>query len=159
MSKLVYLAGPITGFTFDEAVDWRQYAIVELAKEGITGLSPMRAKDYLAAITKAKGEVFSLDGDVYADLSPLSSNRGIMTRDHWDATRCDVVLANFLGAKQVSIGTVMECAWAYTHRIPIVSVATDEDIHWQHGMMKEATGFHVTTLEEGLNLVKAIFKY
>ena len=159
MSKLVYLAGPITGQTFDGAVDWRKTAIQELAKAGITGLSPMRAKEYLASITQDSGQLFTSDGDKFAVFSPLSTNRGIMTRDHWDACRCDVVLANFSGATIVSIGTVMEVAWAFTHRIPVVAVATDNDIHWQHGMIKEAVGFHVETLEEGLDLVKSIFDY
>ena len=158
MSKLVYLAGPITGLSFDGAVDWRKEAVISLAKEGITGLSPMRGKEYLESIA-TNGNVFTSDGDKYSVHSPLSTNRGITTRDHWDATRCDVVFANLLNAPSVSIGTVMEIAWAYTHRIPVVAVATDNDIHWKHGMIKEAVGFHVTTLDEGLNLVKAIFRY
>jgi hypothetical protein len=35
-----------------------------------------------------------------------------MTRDRFDATRCDVLLVNLLGAERVSIGTMMEVAWA-----------------------------------------------
>ena len=37
----VYLAGPITGLTYEECVGWRERAKEELAKAGITAYSPM----------------------------------------------------------------------------------------------------------------------
>ena len=145
--KNVYLAGPITGQTFGECTDWRQFAIKELASAGITGLSPMRAKDYL------KNETFV--GDEYQD-TVLSSSRGIITRDRWDTTRCDLILVNFLGAERVSIGTVMEMAWADACRTPSIVVMKPEgDLH-DHSMLREVTGFRVETLEEGLEVAKAI---
>jgi hypothetical protein len=42
----------------------------------------------------------------------LSCARGITTRDYNDCKRCDILVANFLGADKISIGTVMEIAWA-----------------------------------------------
>ena len=145
--KNVYLAGPITGQTFDGCTDWREFAIKDLGAVGITGLSPMRAKDYL------KNETFV--GDEYQD-TVLSSSRGIITRDRWDTTRCDLILVNFLGAERVSIGTVMEMAWADAVRTPIIVVMKPEgDLH-DHSMLREVTGFRVVTLEEGLEVAKAI---
>jgi hypothetical protein len=145
--KNVYLAGPITGQTFDGCTDWREFAIKELGAVGITGLSPMRAKDYL------KNESFV--GDEYQD-TVLSSSRGIITRDRWDTTRCDLILVNFLGAERVSIGTVMEMAWADACRTPSIVVMKPEgDLH-DHSMLREVTGFRVETLEEGLEVAKAI---
>ena len=156
MTKTVYLAGPITGLNFAGAVDWRNDAIRELADAGIKGLSPMRAKEYLKAI--ASDAAFTSDGDKYAIQSPLSTNRGITTRDRWDATRCDVLLVNFEpthGKGIVSVGTVMEIAWADSKRIPIVC-AMPEGNELSHGMVLEAIGFRVHTLREALDLVKAI---
>ena len=154
--KTVYLAGPITGCNFAGAVDWRNHAIKELADVGIKGLSPMRAKEYLKQI--AEHTEFTNDGDKYAIQSPLSTNRGITTRDRWDATRCDVLLVNFApthGRGIVSTGTVMEIAWADAKRIPIVCVMPEGNEH-QHGMVLEAIGFRVATLEQALDIVKAI---
>ena len=156
--KTVYLAGPITGCSYEGCVDWREYAIKELAAVGITGLSPMRAKDYL------KSE--SIVGDSYED-TVLSSSRGIITRDRWDTTRSDIILANFLGAEQVSIGTVMEIAWADLARVPIIMAIEPSELEatgpapsqgnvHEHSMLREAAGFRVETLEEGLNVAKAI---
>jgi nucleoside 2-deoxyribosyltransferase len=153
--KTVYLAGPIAGLTFSGCVDWRRYAIVELSKAGIRGLSPMRGKEYLEEI--ARTEPFTADCDAYAIQGPLSTNRGIMTRDRWDATRCDVLLANFAEAAPgvVSIGTCMEVAWADLKRTPIVAVLPKDNIH-AHGMILEAIGYRLDTLEEALFVTKAI---
>lgn len=147
----VYLAGPITGLNFAGCTDWREYAIKELADVGIKGLSPMRAKDYLANIG-----VISGTGEEYAHLGPLSLPRGVMTRDRFDGTRCDVLLVNLLGAERVSIGTVMEIAWADACRTPIVCAIEESGNVHEHMMISEAIGFRATSLEQALHLVKAV---
>jgi nucleoside 2-deoxyribosyltransferase len=148
----VYLAGPITGLTFAGCTDWRKHAIEQLAEVGVRGLSPMRCKDYLAALP-----VISGTGEEYAHMGPLSLPRGVITRDRFDTTRCDVVLVNLLGAKAVSIGTVMEIAWADLSRIPIVCAMEKGNPH-EHMMIHEALGYRVPTLEEALRIVAAILK-
>jgi nucleoside 2-deoxyribosyltransferase len=146
-----YLAGPITGLSYDGATDWRDLAVRELAPFGIKALSPLRSKEYLRGV-----ESFSADGDVYRDLSMLSTNRGIMTRDRHDATTCDVLLVNLLGAARISIGTVMEIAWADACRTPVVCAIEPAGNPHEHGMITEAIGFRVPTLAGALDIVKAI---
>lgn len=149
----VYLAGPIAGLGYTEATDWRDQAIQFLDDCGIHGLSPMRAKEYLQHVERDVG--FSATCEEYGHLSPLSGPRGIMTRDHFDATRCDVLLVNLLGARKVSIGTTMELAWAYQCRTPIVCVMEAGNVH-EHCMVTEAIGFRCGTLDEGLHVVRSI---
>jgi nucleoside 2-deoxyribosyltransferase len=146
----VYLAGPIAGLNYAGATEWRDDAIAQLAAAGIKGLSPMRAKNYLKDVQE-----FSKNCHAEGAVNVLSQPSSIMTRDRFDATRCDVILVNFLGAEKVSIGTVMELAWADLSRIPIVCVMEPGNIH-EHGMVTEAIGIRVTTLEEALEVVKAI---
>jgi hypothetical protein len=98
-----------------------------------------------------------MNGDEYQPFSVLSSNRGIITRDRWDATRCDVLLVNLLAAPRVSIGTVMEIAWADSKRIPIVCAMEAGNVH-EHGMVLEALGYRVPTIEQAVHLVKAILQ-
>jgi nucleoside 2-deoxyribosyltransferase len=117
-----------------------------LEDAGIHGLDPMRGKDYLA-----KEQSIGNDYD-----SPLSCSRGIMTRDHWDCTRCDILLVNFLGSARVSIGTCMEIAWAYDNQIPIICVIEESGNPHDHAMIREAIGFRVATLDQGLMLARAI---
>lgn len=147
----VYLAGPIAGLNYAGATEWRDYVKQELNSVGIQALSPMRAKQYLKGVAS-----FSTDGDVYKTLSVLSCNRGITTRDRFDCTTADVVVVNLLGAERVSIGTVMEIAWADVCRIPLVLIMEpDANVH-NHGMILECVGFHCHTLDEALAVTKAI---
>lgn len=146
----VYLAGPISGCSYDEAVDWREGVIGALAGKRIKGLSPMRCKNYLEGMKDLDKNCIE-----YGAINCLSSPRGIMTRDRFDCTRCDVLLVNLLGAKKVSIGTVMEIAWADLSRIPIIVVMEPGNIH-EHAMVSEAIGFRVGTLNEAIDLVVGI---
>jgi len=156
MRPTVYLAGPITGLSYDEATDWRGDAREWLAEHGINGLSPMRDKEYLSHIHNLPALKNAKEDYEYAQLGVMSTSRAIMTRDHFDCTRCSVLLVNLLGARRISIGTVMEIAWAWMARIPIVLVMEPESNPHEHGMLREATGFRVQTLEEGLLIVKSI---
>lgn len=146
----VYLAGPIAGLDYAGATDWRVHAEVELNKANIRALSPMRAKEYLKSV-----QAFSGTCGPEGDMGPLSGPRAVMTRDRFDATRCDVLLVNFLGATRISIGTAMEMAWADLKRIPVVCVCEPDNIH-RHAMLDETVGFWATTLDEGIAIVKAI---
>lgn len=153
--QTVYLAGPISGLGYIGATDWRNHAVDYLAEHGIKGLSPMRAKEYLKHVERDVG--FSSTCEEYGHLSPLSGPRGIMTRDRFDATRCDVLLVNLLGATKPSIGTIMEIAWADLCRTPIVvAIEADGSNPHEHAMVTEAIGFRCATLPEALDVVKAI---
>lgn len=151
--KTVYLAGPIAGLGYAAAVDWRDDVIAQLAADDIKGLSPMRAKEYLKHVERDVG--FSATCEEYGHLSPMSSPRGIMTRDRYDATRCDVLLVNLIGAARVSVGTVMEIAWADLCRTPIVVAMEPGNVH-EHAMVNEAIGFRCGTLDEAVHIVRSI---
>lgn len=155
--KTVYLAGPITGLSFHGCTEWRNAAVLRLAEEGIKGLSPMRAKDFLAHLQSLPKLSNAAEDYEYAKYGVMATSRGIMTRDRFDCTRCDVLLVNLLGAKTVSIGTVMEIAWADGRRIPIIAAMEPDNIH-SHGMVNEAIGFRVTTLNEALDIAIAILR-
>ena len=155
---MVYLAGPIKGLSYGACTDWRDYATKFLKSHGITALSPMRAKEHLKNEKVVAGQYRS---------HVLSSTRGIVTRDRWDVSRCDVMLANLLETKEeltenqvievpVSIGTMVEYGWADAYRKPVVSVMEREGNVHDHPMVQEITGFRVETLDEGLVTVCAL---
>lgn len=151
MEFSIYLAGPITGLSFTEATDWRFYVKQRLPSY-IKSLSPMRAKSYLDVL----GQCGS-DGKIkqtYEDYA-LSSEKGINSRDFNDVKRCDLILVNMLGAKTVSIGTVMEIAWARAFGKLVVLAMEPGNIH-DHTMLKYACGFITPTLDEAINLVVGI---
>lgn len=143
----VYLAGAISGLTYGEAQEgWRAYASTRLNESGIPAYSPLRAKDYLDAHGKLEGSY---------DEFPLSSAKGILTRDRWDVMTCDLVLMNLVGTEKVSIGSVMEAAYADAFRKPLVLVLEPENIH-MHPMLEQAAGFISSDLDEALTIVEAI---
>jgi nucleoside 2-deoxyribosyltransferase len=150
-----YLAGPIKGCTYNGATDWRQKVKDCLADVGIIGISPMRAKNYLKGEAKVGQDEIALK-DSY-DQFPLSTNKAILSRDYNDCTRSDAVIINFLGAEKVSIGTVMEAAWAHAARVPVIVVIEPDksNVH-EHGLLLEVCNFRVATLEDAVAVAAAI---
>jgi nucleoside 2-deoxyribosyltransferase len=142
---LVYLAGPIAGLTYDEAIDWRDEAKRLLAPE-VAGLSPLRAKDFL----RGTGVIGTTPYD-----HVLSSDKGIVARDRSDALRSDLILANFLDAPRSSIGTAVEFGWADAFRKPIVAVITPGSAH-DHPFLRQLAGWVVETLSDACALARTI---
>jgi len=148
--KKVYLAGAITGATYEECTTWREDVAKELRAHDIQCASPLRNKEYLS--NQAERELKdSYEGYLF------STPKAVVTRDRYDVTTCDMLFVNFLGAKRVSIGTILEIAWADSRRIPIVIVMEDNNLH-QHAMIREIAGFVVPSIKDGIEIVKAIMK-
>jgi hypothetical protein len=147
----VYLAGPVTGLTYDGAEDWRAFAAGKLFARGVHAISPLRGQEYLRSI----GEI-SPTGEGYATMHPLSSPRAIASQNRFDATRCGLMLVNFLGAQRVSIGTVMEIAWADLKRIPVVVAMEPEGNPHEHILINDAITHRTTTLEQAIDLAIVI---
>lgn len=145
MKPLVYLAGPIAGLTYDEGQDWRDMIKEELTPSIICA-SPLRSKEFL----RSEGVLGNAGYD-----HPLASDKGIMTRDHYDCMRADVILCNFLDSDKVSIGTVMECAWAFAYRKPLVVIMEKSNVH-NHPMIREAAGYIVDNFEDAVQLIRTI---
>jgi nucleoside 2-deoxyribosyltransferase len=143
--NLVYLAGPITGCSYDGATDWRAEAASQFS-DWIKPISPLRNKQYLKG-----SESIAADYPNYA----LSTAKAISSRDRNDVWRSDLILVNFLGAIKVSIGTVIEIAWATEFKKPIVLVMEDDNVH-NHPMLVEGCGFRVKTIQEGVQIAERI---
>ena len=141
----VYCAGPITGQSYDKTVNWREEFKSKLP-ENIKAISPMRGKTFL------KNETSVLDA---YESNVLTSQKGITTRDRNDVIRCDVIVVNFLNAEKVSIGTVMEIAWADMLRKPIVLIMDEKNIH-NHSMIRETAGFIVKSIDEAVFVVSTL---
>lgn len=146
MKFIAYLAGPISGTTYEGCTSWRDYAQLRLAPV-ILGMSPMRSKEYLSNETSI--------GDSYED-SVLSCQRGIMTRDFFDCGRADIIIVNLLNAERVSIGTVMEIAWAYQNKIPVIAIMEKQGNLHDHAMIREAIGFRVETVDQAIEVAKTV---
>jgi nucleoside 2-deoxyribosyltransferase len=145
LNPTVYLAGAITGTSYEETTNWRATVTQALAESNIICFSPMRGKQNLSNELIIK--------DNYAH-DPLSSQQFIFARDSYDCARCDLIFANLLGATQVSIGTVLEIAWAWSYRKPIILVMENANNPHDHSVIRGACPLRATTLDDGIELVR-----
>lgn len=174
----VYLSGPITGLTYSDSISWTDYARNSLAANHYYCGQLISHQYYLDLILKDKaGELKSiptyiegyrpLRGKEHLDTNKvlsaslhgkhgLATNKAIVSRDSYDVLSCDVMLVNLLGAKEKSIGTVSEIAWAWLSRKPIVLVMEDTGNCHEHGFILEMCGHQTTDLDEGIHIVKKI---
>jgi nucleoside 2-deoxyribosyltransferase len=143
----VYLCGPITGTPLGEAVGWRRAVAETLA--GVaqvidpTRYSPDTTRRSDSAATRELTEERLLRG------------RRTVERDQADVRRSDLVLACFLGARSVSIGSVGEMFWADAMGKPIVVVREEENVH-NHDMLNAIAGWIFTDLDAAIVEVKRL---
>lgn len=151
MSKLVYLAGSVSGLTYEGANNWREWVRKRPAiwGNGIECISPMRGNDHLLEVIKLE--------DAYED-NVRTSQRAIMDRCEFDVHRADVVLVNLLEAQRPSFGTVMEVAWAYHARKPVILAMDANNIH-EHAMIRQAATYRVMSLDEAVELTAMTLGY
>ena len=140
-----YLAGPITGCSYEECTQWREKFVVLCPR--IMCFSPMRGKMYLSGCREIDKE--------YSD-KVLSTARGIMTRDYFDCCNCNFLVINLLDAKRVTIGSCMELAWAYMRQIPVIAMMEEEGNLHEHPMVNEAISYKVQTVEEAAYVANAL---
>lgn len=156
MTKQIYLAGGMSGATWEEADAWRR-EITSLLSD-FRCLSPMRCKREKLKLREEKGNE-GLLGDVIEG-DPLLSRRGIYCRDFFDCTRSDLVVANLTdctGRNLISIGTMFELAWAWQARTPIVLILpSNTGNKHEHAFVLEAADFRVSGIEEAAEIVRAV---
>lgn len=158
VNKTIYLAGGISGLTYDEATEWRFATKAALEPLGIKCLSPMRAAVHLRNNQGLLTDCEIVDGmeqSQYAALT-MSTPKGVVTRDKFDCTNCDMLIVNLLKAKRVSIGTMVELGWASMRNIPIVLVMETENNVHDHAFVKESATFRTDSIEEAIEIAKAI---
>lgn len=135
MKQFIYLSGPMGGCKFKEMTEWRAYATEKLDSDTVKCISPTRS--------------------FTEDFTPKETDKWINRRDYNDCVRSQVVLVNLVGMKHLSIGTIMEVAWAYQKQIPIVCVC-EADGPQNHPMMKDSITHEVFTLDEGIAAAKEL---
>lgn len=144
----MYLAGPINGLSLKEANDWRDDLGTAIYQwTGAYPLSPLRDKEGLEELSEIGPQGY--------ETTLLSNQRALVTRDRYDVQRCDLMVVNLLGAKQVSIGTMVELGWADARRIPIIVIMEEGNIH-DHAFIREIANWIVPAVADALTVVKSI---
>lgn len=142
----VYLGGPISGLAYDDCTNWRDYFEKCLRPFGIISLNPLRYMEHLKTEMEIKHTY-----DKYL----TGTAKAIFVQDVFDVRRADLVIANFLGAKKVSIGTVTELGIAHENKKPVITVMEEDNIH-NHPFVREISTVIVKTYEDAIAVTKSI---
>ena len=150
----VYLSGPMQGLTLREATEWRNEVAEAFMDFEIEVLDPMRdlegdPDDIIDCLMADIHTVQSIDPSMLTD-------RGIVVRDHNDTTRSDVLIVNLLGAKERSIGSVAELAWAYDHQIPTIVIIEPSGNPHEHPFVRAFSAYRVDSVERAVRVAKSV---
>lgn len=145
----VYLAGAMSGLSADDAKGWRIEAGKRLTEAGFTVLDPARGLMFL--------EPNETVADGYDDRFD-ETRHTVFNRDKFDSTRSDILLVNLLGhPRRVSIGTVMEMAWAHLSGRFTVTVMDKEDTCYLHAFINETSSVIIESLDEAVDYIIRTF--
>lgn len=123
----IYLGGPISGASGDEVFgDFeRRRDVLDPYYEV---LSPLVGKGQIRNELEYRAHGYG---------HPLANNHAIVERDRWMVSLADVVYINLMSAERVSIGSMMELAWAH-HMGKHSIVAMPKDGPHMHAFVLEA---------------------
>ena len=120
--SLVYLAGPISGLTYNAADGWRTDPefILTLRHMGFEALSPLEGYEDLSVDDSELDPWFETrNGSTAAPFTAVQDDLRMIRE-------CDAVIANLLGATRPSIGTMAEMGYAHALDKPIVVVMSEK---------------------------------
>lgn len=145
--KAIYLAGPIAGCDIKEANDWRHDLSYLLGQHGIRGVSPLRCEPLI-------GERYSVG---YED-PRFGTPRAIASKNFMDVQMCDMTLCYFpkdLNVRRLSIGSVIELAWAHSLRKPTILVS-DYEFLTEHPVVQANASWILKTLPEAVDVIVGV---
>jgi hypothetical protein len=145
---LVYLCGPITGLSYQDARHgWRGDIRSKIDKQ-IDLLSPMRQEKHLS-------EIQQISPEAYPD-NPVSTELAIISKDFLDVQRSTLVVANFLGATQLSVGSICEVSWAYALRKQTVFIMEATGAVHDRFFLKGQAQYFVTSVDQAADIVNSL---
>lgn len=143
--QTIYLAGPITGLSYDGCTEWRDSVKGDLEAKGYKCLTPMRGKEHLQ-------EIHCLPS---GGMVGIASDHNIYERDRYDVHRCDILLVNLVGAQRVSVGTMFEMAWGWKAGKFVLTCMDSGNVH-EHAFVKQASSLLVPSLTDAVNYLTNI---
>ena len=147
----VYLAGLIQGSVIDKCIAWRKQIVTHYSNWKGLG-KPYIDLDFL---DPCNGETGLSDDGLASDVP----KKVILDKDYNAIKKSDLFIANMnnFGVERPLIGTIMEIAFAYSFRIPIIMIAR-EQVYYEHPFVSNMVSWYFNTVEEMLE-TKAINQF
>ena len=144
----VYLAGPISGQSFDDVVSYFMDTKKRLESMGYRVLHPMTGKSALRNEVEFRAEGYG---------NPTSTNRAIRGRDHWMVKMSDILFMNFSNAgDRVSIGSVSELSWAFEMGKHSVVIMPETHKTHRHAFVLDQADIIFETAAEGFDYLEKL---
>jgi nucleoside 2-deoxyribosyltransferase len=141
---LIYLAGIIDGKNIEKCKEWRTQIINHYTNWKNTNqnygdvcfLNPINGENQI-----------SEDG-----LSSHIPSRAILDKDYNAIKKCDLFIVNMnvFGVNRPPIGTIMEIAFAYEFKKPIIMITQDE-IYKKHPFVSNMISWYFNSVDDLLN--------
>jgi nucleoside 2-deoxyribosyltransferase len=147
----IYLAGPMSGLTWRQALAWRKVVEAELSSRWRL-INPVRAQvpeERMDDIIPCPTQKNRKKVDLWVTAT------GVTAQDEFFIDQSDWILAHFLGAEIVSIGTVWEMGYGWANNKKIITVLEPESIH-DHGFVRRRSHVFTPSLDEAIQFFKAI---
>jgi hypothetical protein len=144
----IYCVHPISGLCADDVFTYYEETKSTMEKLGYDVFVPMFGKGFMRTETEFKAHDYS---------SPLTKNHSIFNRDKWMVKQSDILYANFMGAKNISIGSMMELAWGSDSDKQVVVVMEEDNVH-MHAFVLEAATIVFHSEAEALEYLRQIIQ-
>ena len=138
--KTIYLAGPISGNTYDESVKWRRYCIDNL-KDKYNVISPIDVRH----------NSFGEDNLTFTSAELNETAFDIFLKDIRYVEAADIIL---LYLDKPSYGTGFELGYAFSLKKMIVTVASGKIA--EHPFVKIPSEFNFTTVEQAVKFLSKL---
>ena len=143
----IYLVHPISGLTYEQVMGYYKEKRELYGSLGYTVFNPMTGKKQLRPEVEYKAH--GVLGN------PVATNHSIFERDNWMLHTVDVVFADLLGCKNISIGSCMELAVAAHLRKHTVAAIEPGNPH-MHAFVLEAVDTQFDTEPEAREYLRQL---
>lgn len=145
----VYIALPISGHAYEDIREVFSHLSDTFKFFGYEVLSPMTAKGVLRNELEFRSHGYD---------NPVCTNHAIFERDKWMVSNCDIIFVYLKGGGDISIGCMMELAWAsLLGKHSIVVMGGDGSIY-NHAFVLEAADIIFHETREALDYMKQLIE-
>jgi hypothetical protein len=148
MKYRAYLSGPVTDTSLSELSNWRSDFARSLGPRWDV-FDPTRGPVVTQRLSTVSNAPINPGYKEFA--------RDMVGRNRATISNCDLLVANFLGAREISLGSVGEVFWADAYRKQILVIRESQGNRHDHLIMNELATWIVDSLPEAVAVVHASF--
>lgn len=144
----VYIAHPVSGMTFEEAFNFFSKMNKTISDMGFKVFDPVSIYSNKMENKTAICRPHGIDSNIICD-------HALFERCKWMVDKSDIIFMDLTGSIKISIGCIMELAWASKNGCHTI-VCVEEESVYQHAFVKESADVIFDRVEMALEYLKSI---